>query len=117
MRATELSLGGRRKLKPAVRTTVSGTSHFPLLFVAAFFFVVGGMYVFAVNERAVYGYDIRSLEQELATLKKENAALRLREAEGRSLTRVEAGSQNLRMERAEPVIQLTVERESPVAYR
>ncbi len=94
-----------------------GVSHFPLLVVAAFFFVVGGMYVFAVNERAVYGYDIRTLEQELTVLKKENAALRLREAEGRSLTRVEAGSQNLRMERAEPTLQLTVERESPVAYR
>lgn len=96
---------------------VSGTSHMFLVLTVAFFFGVGGMYVFAVNERAVYGYDIRTLEKELTVLKKENAQLRLREAEGRSLLKVEAGSATLRMERADPIDQVTVEKSGPVAYR
>ena len=95
---------------------VSGTSHVFLVLAVTFFFGISGMYVFAVNERAVYGYDIRTLEKELNVLKKENAQLRLREAEGRSLSKVEAGSATLRMEKADPTGQLTVEKDGPVAY-
>lgn len=88
-----------------------------LLVGAALFFVLGGMYIFAVNERAVYGYDIRTLEKEIAQLKKDNAELRLHEAEGRSLTRVETGSATLRMEVASPSRELTVTGPGSVAYR
>lgn len=87
-----------------------------MILAVAFFFGISGMYVFAVNERAVYGYDIRALEKELVVLKKENAQLRLREAEGRSLLKVEAGSATLRMEKADSAEQLTVEKDGPVAY-
>lgn len=92
-------------------------SHSALLFVMAIVFVLGGMYIFAVNERAVYGYDIRTLEKEIGILKKQNAELRLREAEGRSLMKVEAGSVNLRMEKAVPGLQLVIEQPGSVAYR
>lgn len=109
-------LGLRRQAVQPTTTSVLGTSHLALIVVAACFFGAAGVYLFAVNEQAVYGYDMRSVERELTALKKENAQLRLREAEGRSLARVEAGSLTLRMERAEPKLQLTVERSSPVAY-
>jgi cbb3-type cytochrome oxidase subunit 3 len=106
-----------RKSRPSPQFSLSGTSHFALLVVMALFFVTGGVYIFAVNERAVYGYDIRALEKELATLKKQNAELRLREAEGRSLSRVETGSVNLRMEKAVPVGELIIGKPGSVAYR
>lgn len=80
-------------------------------------FGIGGAYVFAVNERAVYGYDIRNLETEIVSLKKANTDLRLQEAEGRSLLRVEVGSANLRMEKAEPSDQLMIKKSGSVAYR
>lgn len=106
-----------RKSRPSLRLSLNGTSHSALLSVMALFFVTGGVYIFAVNERAVYGYDIRVLEKELVVLKKENAELRLREAEGRSLNRVETGSTNLRMEKAVPVGELIVKKAPSVAYR
>lgn len=114
------STGGLRlsgKSHSSTRPTRSGNSHFLFMVVVAFFFVAGGMYIFAVNERAVYGYDIRGIEKELAKLKKENAQLRLQEAEGRSLTRVEAGSNMLRMEKAIPQEELVIGRSGPVALR
>jgi hypothetical protein len=83
----------------------------------ALFFVAGGVYIFAVNERAVYGYDIRTVEKELGVLKKENAELRLKEAEGRSLSKVEMGSTDLRMEKAVPQGELVIGKSGPVAYR
>lgn len=117
MRATS---GGSRRSWPTHSTnssTRSGRSHFLFMMVVAFFFATGGMYIFSVNERAVYGYDIRGIEKELAKLKKENAQLRLQEAEGRSLTRVEAGSNMLRMEKAIPQEELVIGRSGPVAFR
>lgn len=92
-------------------------SHPSLVVVALLFFVVGGVYIYLVNERAVYGYDMRTIEKELVALKKQNAELRLQEAEGRSLVRVEDGSTNLRMERAIPTTELVIETPGSVAYR
>lgn len=107
----------RSRPNQAVDASVAGTAHILLAFVALVFFGLGGMYIFAVNERAVYGYDMRTLEQELTTLKKDNARLRLDEARGKSLTTVESGSANLRMERADPGLELMIERPGSVAYR
>ncbi len=106
-----------RKSRPSLKFSLNGNSHFALVVVMAFFFVSGGIYIFAVNERAVYGYDIRTLEKELGTLKKQNAELRLREAEGRSLNRVEQGSENLRMEKAVPQGEIVIGKPGSVAYR
>lgn len=96
---------------------LEGSSQVMLLLGAALFFVLGGMYIFAVNERAVYGYDMRTLEKEITQLKKDNAELRLREAEGRSLTKVEMGSATLRMEVASPSRELVITGPGSVAYR
>lgn len=117
MRASGAGSRLRWKSHPSLQQTRSGKSHFLFLLVVAFFFVTGGMYIFAVNERAVYGYDIRGIEKELAKLKKENAQLRLQEAAGRSLSRVEAGSMQLRMEKAVPQGELVIGRLGPVAFR
>ena len=63
--------------------------------------VSAGLYVYAVNRSAVQGYAIRTLEKDLKELKKANAELRVREAEAKSLSRVEEGSNELRMEKAD----------------
>jgi hypothetical protein len=78
----------------------SGTAHIFFVALAALSLVSGGLYVFSVNRSAVQGYAIRQLEKELKGLKKENAELRVREAEVKSLARVEAGSRELRMDPA-----------------
>ncbi len=117
MRVSSSGSGYRPKTRPSPTLTLAGNAHFAWLLVIAFFFITGGVYIFAVNERAVYGYDIRKIEKELQSLKKENAELRLREAAGRSLNQVEFGSANLRMEKAVPIGEVTVKKAPSVAYR
>lgn len=107
----------RVKSNQSAEHSVAGVSRVFFAFIAASFFGLGGMYVFSINERAVYGYDMRTLEKEVAVLKKDNAKLRLDEARAKSLTTVEVGSTELRMERAEPSLELTLERPDTVAFR
>ena len=53
-----------------------------------------------VNRSAVQGYALRQVETGLKEVKKKNAELRVEEAEATALSRIEAGSENLRMEQA-----------------
>jgi len=79
--------------------------------------VSAGLYVYAVNQRAVQGYAIRTIEKELKELKKVNAELRVREAEAKSLARVEEGSVGLGMEKAEATTIITAQNRQVVAVR
>lgn len=81
--------------------THAGAAHVAVIILLALSLVSAGLYVYSVNRGAVQGYAIRTLENELKELKKQNAELRVVEAEAKSLVRVETGSQELRMERAE----------------
>jgi hypothetical protein len=76
-------------------------AHVAIVALLALSLLSAGLYVYSVNRSAVQGYAIRTLEQELKTLKKANMELRIHEAEAQSLSRVEAGSFELRMEKAE----------------
>lgn len=77
------------------------SAHIAVVALLALSLLSAGLYVYSVNRNAVQGYAIRTLEKNLKELKKTNAELRVREAEAKSLSRVEAGSLDLRMEKAE----------------
>ena len=77
-----------------------GAAHVAVVALLALSLLSAGLYVYAVNRSAVQGYAIRTLEKDLKELKKANAELRVKEAEAKSLTRVEEGSTELRMEKS-----------------
>lgn len=79
----------------------AASAHVAVVVILALLLVSAGLYVYSVNRSSVQGYAMRTHENELKQLKKINVELRVREAEAKSLTRVEAGSADLRMEKAE----------------
>lgn len=81
----------------------AGAAHVAVIVLLTLSLFSAGLYVYAVNRSAVQGYAIRTLEKDLKELKKVNAELRVREAEAKSLSRVEEGSHELRMERVDAV--------------
>ena len=66
-------------------------------------FVSGGGYLYSVNQSAVQGYHMRTLEKEIALLKQQNAELRIVEADFRSLSRIEAAQEELRMRKLDNI--------------
>jgi len=67
-------------------------------------FVSGGCYLYTVNQNAVQGYHMRTLEREIATLSQKNAELKIVEADLRSLHRIEEVSiDRLEMQKFENV--------------
>ncbi len=100
--------------RKAWQLTFSGSAH--TLFIVFFccLFAAGGSYLYSVNRSAVQGYEMRTLEKKLQDLKKQNVVLRLEAAEVSSLARVEAGSIELRMEKASPTL---LSPSAPIAYR
>lgn len=89
-------LSGRQSV---CRKTVSfsGAVHPAALFALFLFFLSGIAYLYALNSGAVQGYETRTLEKEIVELRKENAKLKLSEAEALSLSRIEsaAGSRGM----------------------
>jgi hypothetical protein len=69
----------------------------PVFVVLAFAVFAGLFYVYAVNQTAVKGLEIRKIEKEIAESKKNNEALKIREAELKSLYKIEESSKNLNM--------------------
>ncbi|MFA9262268.1 MAG: hypothetical protein ACEQSB_02825 [Undibacterium sp.] len=106
----------RSSLKGKSWSAHAASAHIAVVVLIALSLFSAGLYVYSVNRSAVQGYAIRTLEKELKELKKTNAELRLREAEAKSLTRVEAGSVDLRMEKAEITTVLNA-RTNAVAFR
>lgn len=94
----------------------AGAAHVAIVVLLSFSLISAGLYVYTVNRSAVQGYAIRTLEKDLKELKKANTELRVREAEAMSLSRVEAGSFDLRMEKAETTTLITT-RSNTVAIR
>ncbi len=66
-------------------------------------FLTGGGYLFAVNQNAVRGYQIRTLEKEISSLKEKNTELKIAEADLRSLYRIESNGAGLEMEKLDLV--------------
>ena len=57
----------------------------------------GGFYIFEVNNLATKGYEIRNLENQLNKSRKENEALRIQEAELKSMYKIEEKTKDLNM--------------------
>lgn len=94
---------------------LSGSVHLFVLAVLTVLFVSGGCYLYSVNQSAVQGYHMRTLEKEIDALKQKNAELRITEADLRSLSRIEASQEELRMQKLDEVTYL--EEHGPVALR
>lgn len=88
--------------KPSSRE-LSGSVHMFLLAVLTALFVSGGGYLYAVNQSAVQGYHMRTLEKEIDALKQKNAELRITEADLRSLSRIENAEGELQMQKLDNV--------------
>lgn len=102
--------------KSGVRAELAGSAHVLLVTMMTALFVSGGGYLYAVNQNAVQGYHIRTLEKEISQLEQKNAELRIVEADLRSLHRIEeASSQGLEMQKPENV--KYVEEHGSVALR
>lgn len=82
---------------------LSGSVHMFLLAILTALFVSGGGYLYSVNQNAVQGYHMRSLEKEINILKQKSAELRITEADLRSLQRIEASEGELQMQKLENV--------------
>lgn len=83
--------------------------------VVALLLLIAGIYVYCINNSATKGYQIRQIESEISGLEKENEQLRIKEAELRSLYRIEQSSKNLNM--AAPAEISYIEEKSPVAMK
>jgi len=81
----------------------SGAVHPTALFALFIFFLSGIAYLYALNRGAVQGYETRTLEKEIVELRKENAKLKISEAEALSLTRIEERALERGMDQVESV--------------
>lgn len=81
----------------------SGAIHPAVLFALFAFFLSGIAYLHALNRGAVQGYETRTLEREIAELKKENGKLKLSEADVLSLSRIEEAAKGRGMSQSESV--------------
>ncbi|OGI22294.1 MAG: hypothetical protein A2808_00845 [Candidatus Moranbacteria bacterium RIFCSPHIGHO2_01_FULL_55_24] len=114
-RLSRQSVPVRRAPKKEERVMLSGSVQTLFLLVLMALFISGGLYLFSVNRNAVQGYHLRNLENEIDTLKEENAELRIAEADLRSLYRIEASHEELQMEKTESLKYL--EKHDSVALR
>ena len=87
-----------------------------VLFIALFFVgCCGILYLFAVNQSAVQGRTLRTLEYDLAALHKEREQLQIREAELTSLYWIASAGEDLKMHPATEI--RYIDEESPLARR
>lgn len=102
------SYGWQPNIKRKIQTTVERSSHSagfisPVFVVLAFAVFSGLFYIYSVNQTAVKGIEIRKVEKEIAEQKKAGEALKIKEAELKSLYNIEGSSKNLNMVNAENV--------------
>jgi cell division protein FtsL len=72
-----------------------------LSFIVWFLIVLAGaIYLYSINSSAVKGNQMQKLEKEITNLKSQNEQLRIKEAELRSLYRIEEESRKLNMSAA-----------------
>lgn len=83
--------------------------------VVALLLVIAGFYIYCINSSATKGYQMRQVETEITDLEKENEQLRIKEAELKSLYRIEESSKSLNM--AEPAEISYIEEKGPVAMK
>lgn len=78
----------KKSIKGSINSTV---------LIVALLLVSGAVYLYSINSSAAKGYQIRQVEKDIQNLKKENEDLKIKEAELKSLYRIEESSKNLNM--------------------
>lgn len=66
----------------------------------------GLLYVYSINQSAVKGYQIKQIENEIAQVRKENETLKIKEAELKSLYKIEEASKDMNMLEADSITYL-----------
>lgn len=84
-------------------------------FIIALFLVSAGIYLYFINNSAIKGSQMREIEKQITDLKKEDEQLRIKEAELKSLYRIEESSRQLNMTEAFQVSYL--EEKGPMAMK
>jgi cell division protein FtsL len=69
----------------------------PLFIVLGCTVFAGLLYLFSINSTAVKGIEIREIEKEIAQMQKEKESLKIKEAELKSLYKIEQSSKDLNM--------------------
>lgn len=89
----------RKTLPQIVQERHTQTAGFisPVFIVLASAAFSGLFYIYSVNQTATKGIAIRNAEQEIAMRQKENEALKIKEAELKSLYHIEQSSKELNM--------------------
>lgn len=104
-----------RHSRMSTQKTVKGSFQ-PMGFVVILFlFFVGGGYLYSVNQNAVQGFHMRTLEREINALKEENAQLQIEEADKRSLARIEEVVSGSKMQKVSEVT--VINEDGPIALR
>ena len=85
----------KRKIKFSGRYQFGSASSKVL--VVLFILLAGAAYMYFINSTAVKGYEIRQVEKEIESLKKESEGLKIREAELNSLYYIEESSKKVNM--------------------
>lgn len=74
----------------------------------------GLLYLYSINHTAVKGLEIRTIEKEISQMQNENENLKIKEAELKSLYKIEESSKNLNMSQLKDV--KYIEETGPVAF-
>lgn len=110
-----MEYGSYRERRNAANNKKNGFVQKGFLVIVAVFLFSAGNYLFSINQNAVHGYRIRTLEKEIAKLESENSRLKVAEAEVRSLERTKEAGARMGMERVTDVV--SVERLGVVAMK
>ncbi len=105
------------KIKREIKKDEKGSKGFAKfgILLGAFVVVSGILYLYSINASAVKGYQIRQIEKDISELKKENDRLKIREAQLKSLRKIEESSRNVNMGDAKNISYL--EETGPLALR
>ncbi|HBR72070.1 MAG TPA: hypothetical protein DEA27_04715 [Candidatus Moranbacteria bacterium] len=84
------------KIKIQEKMSASGFVN-PVVSVVVLGIFAGLLYVYSINQSAVKGFQMKKVEKEITQLKNENELLKIKEAELKSLYKIEQSSKDLNM--------------------
>lgn len=85
----------------------------PVVVVSVFAIFSALLYIYSINQSAVKGFQIRAIEKEISQIKKENESLKIKEAELKSLYKIEQFSKDRNMAEAAEIT--FIDEASPLA--
>ena len=111
MNFSDVSLPRKRSSEPAGKASVS----VGIIFLIFITFVLGGLYLFQVNNVAVQGIDMKDAEIQIRDLKSEKKKMEIKEVELKSMYQIEKSTKDLDLVNADTVSYM--ELDSPVAMK